>query len=126
MSKDIKFDKPLSGFDAQYVRDRPWLIRDAELRGEKVRFADDPDGDFEVEADEDEEAEEDETEEVEDYSGPEWTVKALTKEIDERNEGRDEDDEIVPDSAKKADLIDALLLDDEAQAEESEEEEPEE
>lgn len=36
----------------------------------------------------------------------------LTAEIDRRNEGRDEADQIVPDGAKKADLIRALEADD--------------
>lgn len=118
MTRKINLKKPLDGDNAAYVRDRPWLIRDAELEGIKVRFADDLDGDFEV----DEEAEAEE-QEVEDYNGPEWTVKTLTAEIDARNEERDEDDQITPDTGKKDDLIQALLDDDEAMAESEEEDE---
>ena len=121
MTRKINLKKPLEGDDAAYVRDRPWIIRDAELEGIKVRFADDLDGDFEV--DDDEEAEDDEEQEVEDYTGPEWTVKTLTAEIDARNEERDEDDQIVPDTGKKDDLIQALLDDDEAMAESEEDDE---
>lgn len=123
MSKKINLKKPLEGFDAQYVRDRPWLIRDAELEGIKVRFADDPDGDFEVEDEEDED-EVEETEETEEESDEDeevdynkFTVKELTAEIDARNEDRAEADEIVPDSALKADLVAALVADDEANEE---------
>lgn len=135
MTRKINLKKVLDGDDAQYVRDRPWLIRDAELEGIKVRFADDLDGDFEVDdededtdpgeqanPEEDDEDDEDEPE-AEDYSGKEWTVDSLTAEIDSRNEERDEDDQIVPDTGKKADLIKALLEDDEAMAESEEDEE---
>ena len=43
-------------------------------------------------------------------NGP--TVKELEAEIASRNEGRDEDDRIVPASRKKADLEQALAADD--------------
>ncbi len=117
MSRNISFKKPLDGDDAAYVRDRPWLIRDAELQGIKVRFADSPEDEAAEDADESEEQEEIE---AEDYSDKSWTVDSLNAEIEARNEERDEDDHIVPDSSKKADLIDALILDDEAQAESEE------
>lgn len=39
-------------------------------------------------------------------------VDELKAEIDSRNEGRDEADQIVPDGTKKADLITALEADD--------------
>lgn len=54
---------------------------------------------------------------VEDYTDKNWTVDALLAEIASRNEQLEEDEQIVPDSSKKADLIAALLLDDEALAE---------
>lgn len=126
MTRKINLKKVLDGDDAQYVRDRPWLIRDAELEGITVRFADSIDGDFEVEDDEADghgEADDEDSPEAEDYSGKEWTVDALTAEIDARNDERDEDDQIVPDTGKKADLIQALLDDDAAQAESEEDDE---
>lgn len=48
-----------------------------------------------------------------DYSDAEWTVAELQKEIDGRNEDREEGEQIVPTSGKKADLIAALMTDDE-------------
>ena len=54
---------------------------------------------------------------VEYYKGREWTVDALQLELDTRNQELEDDEKIVPDSGKKADLIAALLLDDEALAE---------
>lgn len=42
------------------------------------------------------------------------TVKELTAEIEARNSDRDEETQIKPDSAKKADLLAALLADDAA------------
>src|SRR5690349_14579340 len=41
MSRIIDFSKPLSADDAQYVADRPWLARDAELAGFEVQYDDD-------------------------------------------------------------------------------------
>jgi hypothetical protein len=38
MTREIDFSEPLDEADEAYVRDRPWLIQDAELRGETVRF----------------------------------------------------------------------------------------
>lgn len=62
-------------------------------------------------------AEEPEAEGPYDYSDPEWTVAELQKEIDGRNEEREEGDVITPDSGKKADLIAALMHDDETEDE---------
>jgi len=52
-------------------------------------------------------------EEIESYD--ELSVKELKAEIDARNALLDEEDQIVPDGAKKADLIAALEADDEAE-----------
>jgi hypothetical protein len=38
MTREIDVSEPLVEADEAYVRDRPWLIQDAELRGETVRF----------------------------------------------------------------------------------------
>lgn len=42
----------------------------------------------------------------------EWSVNELREEIANRNEGRDEDDRIVPGGRNKDDLVAALLADD--------------
>lgn len=102
MSRKIDITAPLSQEETEYVRARPWMIRDAELQGIKIQFF--------------EEAEE--AEEPEDYSG--WVKKDLEAEIERRNAERDEDDQIVPDTDKNADLIAALIADD-ADDEETEE-----
>jgi hypothetical protein len=39
MTRNIDFSEPLDEADEAYVRDRPWLIQDAQLRGETVTFA---------------------------------------------------------------------------------------
>jgi len=44
----------------------------------------------------------------------EMTVADLSAEIDRRNEGRDDDAQIVPEGAKKAYLVAALIADDAA------------
>lgn len=54
MARKIDFSKPLSPEELAYVNDRPWLIKDAELRGEGI-ISDD---DFIVEDFEDDETEE--------------------------------------------------------------------
>lgn len=127
MTKQIDLSKPLEGFDAQYVRDRPWIQRDAELEGIEIVFADDIDGDFEVEdeadddednsgeSDEDTEGDEEdsEDEEVEEIDYEAYKVPELVAEIEARNEDREEADQIVPDTSKKSDLIAALIADDE-------------
>jgi hypothetical protein len=53
----------------------------------------------------------------EDYNS--WTVADLTAEISERNADRSEDAVIKPEGSRKADLVAALLVDDEAPPEES-------
>jgi hypothetical protein len=54
------------------------------------------------------------------YDGKSWTVKKLQEEIDSRNEDRDDSGEgpaqIVPEGDNKPDLVKALELDDENQA----------
>lgn len=112
MSKKIDFSKPLSEEDAQYVADRPWLRKDAELSGfdlsDETDFsvADDedetgdqtPDG-FEsedgdesaegddTESEEDDEATDDEGEGEEEEVAPyaEWEYPALKEEAGNRN-----------------------------------------
>lgn len=41
MARKIDFEKPLSADDLLYVRDRPWLKQDAELRGLTIQAEDD-------------------------------------------------------------------------------------
>lgn len=109
MSRIIDFDNVLDADEEQYVKDRPWMIRDAELAGQTVRF--ESEGPFDDETEE-------EGESAEDYSDTKvWVKKTLQAEIDSRNEERDEDDLIIPDGTTRDDLVEALLLDDEAQAE---------
>lgn len=47
----------------------------------------------------------------EDYGA--WTVAALEPEVASRNTDREDDDKVVPASGKKADLVAALVADDE-------------
>lgn len=123
MSRNIDFSNPLSEEDAEYVRQRDWMVRDAELSGFEVIWPGEDAEESEKTTSTDETgtetgaaAEEEETEEV-DYN--DLTVSDLQEEIAARNEERDEDDQIEVDSkAKKADLITALEADDQAQAEE--------
>jgi hypothetical protein len=64
----------------------------------------------EVDVDKNEDADVDAEEEIESYE--ELTVKQLKAEIDARNALLDEEDQIVPDGTKKADLVDALEAND--------------
>lgn len=50
-----------------------------------------------------------------DYEAKGVTAKLLQDEIDRRNEEREDDDKIVPDGTKKADLIAALQADDDTE-----------
>lgn len=58
-----------------------------------------------------------------------WTAKQLMKELSDRNETRDESEQIVPEGTGKdgkvvkADVVKALQADDEAHADEEDEEE---
>ena len=101
MSRNIDFSKPLSEEDAIHIQHRPWLKRDAEMAGIEIRYASD------------EAEEESESEDYEDM-----TVQQLKDEIAARNEDRDEDDQIVPEGSKRADLIAALEASDEEEDEE--------
>lgn len=113
--RDIDFTKPLSGDDAQYVIDRPWLATDAELRGLEVKFVDDT---FTEDEDEDEGGVPDEV----DYK--DLSRKELESEITRRNAERDEDDQIVVAApANKPELIAALEDDDESDDEPAEDDE---
>lgn len=120
MGRKIDFSKPLSPEEAQYVADRPWMADEARTAGLTIKYAksasapakqDAPDED-----DVDDEADEQESEETEEVDYEDLTVKQLQAEIDARNEDRDPDGDeyIVPDGTKKADLIAALEMDDEA------------
>jgi hypothetical protein len=107
MSKEINFHEPLSEADTQYVKDRPWLIQDAELNGIEVQLFD-PELDYEDEEEEDEE-------DVDD-GYPDLNVGDLEKLIKERNAQPDRNAETViqPESHRKDDLIAALRADDAA------------
>ena len=108
MAREIDFSKKLTDDDKQYVRQRPWLVREAEMQGhEGVRA--------EVYSDSSTGAEDDSNEGDDaprDYS--KLTIAQLQKEIDSRNEELDEDEQIDR-SGNKADLIARLQEDDEAQ-----------
>jgi len=106
MAREIDFSKKLDDADRNYLRQRPWLIVEAEIQGhEGVR------ADVYAKAAPDD-VDEDEDDETTDYS--KMTVAQLQKEIDSRNEELDEDDQIER-SGNKADLIARLQEDDEAQ-----------
>ena len=97
MSKSVDLNKPLSEDDARYVQERPWLIRDFEMTGGEIQYAEGANPDDE-----------------ESYA--DLTVADLKAEIAERNEERDEDNQIA-DKGNKAELIAALEADDEEEAE---------
>lgn len=121
MSKNVDFSNTLSEDDAQYLRHRPWLVRDAELSGITIKWP----GEADDESSQDEqtvsaEGSDDEEDEV-DYH--DLSVAALKAEIEARNEDREEDDQIeVSKGAKKDDLIAALEADDESDESEEDEE----
>jgi len=112
MSRNVDLTKPLDEDEAAYLRSRPWLIRDAELQGLEIQW---PGSEGESDASED--PEDDEDDEI-DYN--DLTIPKLKAEIDARNEGREEDAMIVPESDKKADLVAALEADDEVEDEDAE------
>lgn len=114
MAKSINWAKPLTADEEAWVRDRPWLIRDAELSGYTVTFESDDELD-------DEGTEEEGVVEYETLR-----KKELQDLIAQRNEDREEDDLIEPASDKNEDLVAALRADDEAHAEEDAEEDEEE
>jgi hypothetical protein len=107
MAKQIDFSKPLTDDEAEYVAQRPWMLRDAELEGHEIRL-------------ESEEEEEDERP----YT--DWTFPELVAEIARRNASRDDDDKVVPAAKSSARYAAALTADDEAHAEEDDEEEDDE
>lgn len=101
MARDIDFSKQLTEDEAEYVRARPWIIADAKLRDVTIVWPEDEAP--AATADED-----DDTEEV-DYN--DLDVAELKAEIKTRQEaGHD----ITPTGTKKADLVAALVADDEA------------
>lgn len=101
MSKELDFDN-LSEADVAYINMRPWIAE----RRVRAGFPDPRDTDFSEASSPASEEEE------EGYES--WKADELREEIDVRNKDRDEDDMIVPDGKKKADLIAALEADDEA------------
>lgn len=56
---------------------------------------------------------------VNSYDGKEWTVKALTDEVDRRNASAPEDRQIVPAGNKRDELAAALVANDQSNIEES-------
>lgn len=115
MSKQIDFEQPLSEEDTAYVLQREWMLRDAKLAGHTVILHGEESPEDGDEPESDDQNEEDGEEEI-DYN--DLKVDELNAEIDARNEEKDEDEQIVPESSKKADLIAALVADDEAAASE--------
>jgi hypothetical protein len=106
MSRDIDFSEPLNEEDTEYVKQRSWLRRDAELAGHTVVL-------FGEEAPEPSDPPKSEDPEDVDYN--DLKVDELKAEIAARNEEReDEETHIKVDSkANRADLIAALEEDDE-------------
>lgn len=96
MARDIDPEN-MSSDDVEYVKQRPWLVREFEMQGYTLEVNGEGSNDDEDEG----------------YS--DWSVKELKAEIDSRNEDRDEDDQIVPEEpGNKAELVAALEADDEA------------
>lgn len=105
MTRKIDFSQPLDADEEQYVKDRPWLIQDAELQGLEVRFESEEDSTLDLDDDAAGAADEDESnddgtgadesgedEPQEDESGDDETD-------DETDEGGEEDestDEVAP------------------------------
>jgi hypothetical protein len=125
MAKTIDFSKPLSEDDKQYVASRPWLLQDAQLRGERIidedEFFVDESEDDNLEEPEGEQPEgegEDSTEEVEGEEGEpeteelppyeEWEYAALKDEADRRGLAK---------NGSKEQLINRLKQDDESNPE---------
>lgn len=120
MARKIDFTKPLNADDEQYVRERPWLARDAELEGHTVSYESGPVNDDSIVPPEANNqpsnttaTEDEESEDEVDYNS--FNKADLQVEVDARNEDRDEDDKIVvAGKGTKADLVAALEADDAA------------
>lgn len=105
MAREIDFSKKLTDADKQYLRQRPWLVTEAEIQGhEGVRDA--------VYSKQAAQPDEEPDDSGVDYS--KMTVAQLQEEIDSRNEELD-DDEQINRSGTKAELVARLQEDDEAQ-----------
>jgi hypothetical protein len=105
MSRNIDLTKPISEDDRQYLEDRPWLLKDAELQGIEIQF----EGDAFLDGSEPESV---------DYS--ELSVADLKAEIERRNAEIEDEDQHISLSGNKPDLIAALEADDEANEEDDE------
>lgn len=121
MARKIDFNRPLNADEEQYVRERPWMLEQAESVGIEVTF-ESSDGKKtaakksapEPEPEDDEAEDEDQEDEPEDYSDANaWTKRVLQAEIDRRNADYSDDEQIVPSGTKRDDLVAALLADDE-------------
>lgn len=123
MSKQINPEK-MSKFDRQYLSDRgfdpdEWAARQlATDADEPDEIEDDSEAGILTDGTNDSRAGRLPTDADVDYST--WDAKALKNEIDRRNEGRDEDSQIVPEGTgqegrlRKGDLVSALQADDDA------------
>lgn len=128
MSRKIDYSKPLSEEEIQYIKDRPWMIGDAQRLGFNLDLDGGEPSPSEVES-EDETGEDEELDEAaeaepeeDDWSYDDLTKAELKAEIDARNAELDEDDQIVPEGSKKDDLIAALVANDDAAKDEDDEE----
>jgi hypothetical protein len=127
MSRQIDLSKPLSEEDAQWLRDRSWghmipsdqaetgVVLDQSASDED-RLAQVPNtGTATGVPTEDHKKREPEYTQA-DYES--WKVDDLKAEIADRNSAREDEATHISDEGKKADLIAALVADDEAQADE--------
>ena len=109
--------------DVAYIKDRPFIRREFEMQGYGDPLSpdypgltfdpSDSDSPAPSPADDDDD-EDDEDEEQDDPGYEDWNKDRLKAEIDQRNQGRNEDSQIVPESTKNAALAYALREDDKA------------
>jgi hypothetical protein len=104
----------LTADDMEYVAQRPWLKEQYErVTGNKWPDSENQDVDGMSADDTDDTGEGEDTQ----VNYNDWEYQALLDEVASRNEGRADDDKIVPASRKGDDLVAALEADDEASAE---------
>lgn len=104
MTKEIDFSKPLDESDEAYVRDRPWLIQDAELRGETVQFSSEEE--FTVDSDDEDttaasgvqvvDRSNDDPNQTESEDGDESAEGDDAEASDDGDEGEEDGDEVAP------------------------------
>lgn len=133
MSRDIDLNKPLTEDEAIYVRQRPWIIQDAQLQGIDIQWPGEDyklvppdadvtavrnDGTTPAAATTPDAVEEPPADADEEVSYEDLKVAQLAEEVKLRNQDRGADEQIVPANWKRDALIAALVADDEQHPEE--------